>query len=349
MNEAESRCEPGLILRILKTLMYCRVRNMRLTLVGIGRLLIGTKRQADAEGGSMALESARLAEVLEVLKWLHAKGAVKEKEGFWELSEGASAQCSDRDNDRGKIAAEKIKIAQKAARFLKHIPFIRLVGICGTVATGNARENSDIDFFVITKKGRIWTARVLVMAVLEMLGKRKKPHIFKDRICLNYFVADDEASLEARFKDLYSAYEFAKMIVLIDKDGAHQKFIKANHWIKEYLPELSWWQEEDGSLGAEGELDPVALRRDSDSGLQKALENLLEGTLGDRIEDLLGKMQSGRIERKHEKEEGGEVYWGADALIFHPKPKGKFFAKMYKEMVEGKRGEIRQLLGNLKF
>ena len=336
MDYEEQKYDPKLVLRIIKTLMYCRVRKMGLTLVGIGRLLVGMKQSARNTEQEEKTEDSGLSEVFRTLEWLKAKRIVREKEGVWEWA----GSLDDYNAACGKICARKIKIAKKAARYLRHIPFIRMVGICGTVATGNAKENSDIDFFVITKRDRIWSARIFVMAVLEVMGIRKKPHAFTDRICLNHFVADEEKSLEVKFKDLYSALEFARMIILINKDGTHERFIRANSWMKEYLPELDWWEE---GQAAESSAPITGLSTEG-SRMQEAGEKLLSGKTGDRLEQMLGVKQAGRIERKHVWEDNGEVYWGSDALVFRPKPKGTSFAAEYKAMLEGHREEIRKLL-----
>lgn len=39
---------------------------------------------------------------------------------------------------------------------------------------GEAGENSDIDLFIIAKKGNLWTARFLTTLLTSMLGLRRR-------------------------------------------------------------------------------------------------------------------------------------------------------------------------------
>jgi predicted nucleotidyltransferase len=53
-------------------------------------------------------------------------------------------------------------------------PQIHMVALCNSRAMGEADENSDIDLFIITKKGNLWTARFLVTALTSLLGVRRR-------------------------------------------------------------------------------------------------------------------------------------------------------------------------------
>jgi len=57
---------------------------------------------------------------------------------------------------------------------LELFPQILLVALCNSRAMGEADENSDIDLFIIAKKGNLWTVRFIVTALTSMLGVRRR-------------------------------------------------------------------------------------------------------------------------------------------------------------------------------
>lgn len=61
-----------------------------------------------------------------------------------------------------------------ALRLLELFPQIFLIALCNSRAMGEADENSDIDLFIIARKGNLWTARFIVTALTSMLGVRRR-------------------------------------------------------------------------------------------------------------------------------------------------------------------------------
>lgn len=58
-------------------------------------------------------------------------------------------------------------------RLLELFPQILLIALCNSRAMGETDENSDIDLFIIAKKGNLWTVRFIVTALTSMLGVRR--------------------------------------------------------------------------------------------------------------------------------------------------------------------------------
>jgi predicted nucleotidyltransferase len=139
---------------------------------------------------------------------------------------------------REKFSQEKMEIADRAAKFIKLIPTVKFVGVTGSVAAGNAEKGDDIDFFIISASGWLWTTRFLVTLILDLIGKRRRPDDkeTKDKICLNLFV--DETSLDVFDHNLFTAYELFQLKPLVDKNNIYQKLIAANSWVKSYLPNV---------------------------------------------------------------------------------------------------------------
>jgi hypothetical protein len=89
-------------------------------------------------------------------------------------------------------------------------------------------ENSDIDYFVITKADYLWIVRSLFVLFrrVGLLGSRKL-------FCFNYMIDDEH--LQTQHQSIYIATEIATLIPMYH-DGVHEDFLKANSWMLEYYP-----------------------------------------------------------------------------------------------------------------
>ncbi|MCX6743503.1 MAG: hypothetical protein NT116_04670, partial [Candidatus Parcubacteria bacterium] len=81
---------------------------------------------------------------------------------------------------RYNIAAKKYKLALRVIRLFKLLPFIKLVAVCNSLAFSNAKEESDIDFFIIVTKGRLWSVRLVLICLITILGLRPPKDKAKD-------------------------------------------------------------------------------------------------------------------------------------------------------------------------
>lgn len=153
---------------------------------------------------------------------------------------------------REKWSREKLKKAERVAEFLKIVPWVKMVGVTGSLALLNSDKNDDIDILIVSEKNRLWLTRLLVTLLVELLGERRRPPKIdsslltnyrtcdnlstRNKICLNMFLDEDHLMVPKKEQDLYSAHEVAQMRPLWDKDNTYQKFLAANQWVKNYLP-----------------------------------------------------------------------------------------------------------------
>jgi hypothetical protein len=127
------------------------------------------------------------------------------------------------------LAREMLGTAGKIAALLSRFPYIRGVGVSGSLSKQYADEGSDIDLFIITARNRLWVGRTF----LHLLKKLSFLIGREDWFCMNYFV--DEAALEIPEKNLYTAIE---IVTLIPMQGtlAFLSFGAANSWTEQVLP-----------------------------------------------------------------------------------------------------------------
>jgi predicted nucleotidyltransferase len=152
----------------------------------------------------------------------------KQKNGFYYLNDDSLVQ---QRIERQKIADRKWKKIRRIVFWLQMVPFVRAVGVSGSLAINNTRRESDLDLFIVAQKGHIWTVRGLLMALTQLIGQRRHGQIVDNKVCLNWFVTNE--SLELGLKNMSRAHFCAQLTPLW---GDFSGFFTANQWMKEYLP-----------------------------------------------------------------------------------------------------------------
>jgi hypothetical protein len=168
---------------------------------------------------------------------------------------------------------------------LRIVPFLRMVAVCNNLAFGKVDGRSDIDLFVIAKRGRLFIVRIFVTFLLHVMGVRRHGKRVAGRFCLSFFVDEDGMDMKeiAIDNDIYLAFWVRTMLPVID-DGVSEEFLDKNEWVKRYFEEDF---EMDGSrvIGSCGFLSRI-------------FGWILGGWFGDRIEGVLRKWQMGRAKKK---------------------------------------------------
>jgi hypothetical protein len=124
------------------------------------------------------------------------------------------------------------KLLPKAAKigaFLYRFPYVRAVGISGSLSKNYADEKADIDFFIITKANRLWIARTILHLFKKLTFLAGRQHFY----CMNYLI--DEEALAIPERNIYTA---AEVITLLPVAGSNvtNKFFETNSWVKKWFP-----------------------------------------------------------------------------------------------------------------
>jgi hypothetical protein len=302
MNDAENIRK-----NILATIIYYDILNFPLTSFEVWKYMIV---EAKLPSGKFSFHCP-LGEIVEALDSDELKNNIEEFRGFYFLRGRKDLVGRRIQNDKNSIV--KFEIAEKTARWLKYIPFVRMIAVTGTLAMKNCEKDSDIDFFVVLGKERIFTGRLFATAMVHLLRKRRYGEKIKNRICLNYFITT--GSLEIERQDLFAANEYSFIYPLFGLD-VFQKFCETNlDWIKKFKPN---WELP--------ELKPARYFVESSkfsSSVQKAGESLINLFWGDRIESWLKKKQIARIKRNPLTQKlGAYIEYSDKNLIFLPEPQG---------------------------
>ncbi len=145
----------------------------------------------------------------------------------WPLTQQEARRWAIREQ-RESYAREKLIKAKEIVFTLSRLPTILAIFLTGSVATGNARKNADLDLLIVTYPYSLWITRLFVVLYLKF----KK--IYQNLICPNIFL--DANHLEISEKNLYTAHEILQAKCLYDKNNIYKLWLSKNSWTKNYLP-----------------------------------------------------------------------------------------------------------------
>lgn len=136
---------------------------------------------------------------------------------------------------------ESIKKIQKIVSYVtivSNFPQIKLIGLSGTMAMMNVKENDDIDLFIITAKNRLWTGRLIALFLAQVYGLRRtrKMKKAKDKVCLNLFFDEKDLKVPEFKKTEYIAREILQMKPVYVKNNIYDELLRENRWIYNFFP-----------------------------------------------------------------------------------------------------------------
>jgi len=224
---------------ILQTLAYSDIFDYPLTADELCRFLVVPSCAHDVEQCAAAMENIAF------------------RDGYYYLA-GRDEIVKLRKN-RAAVSQRVYARAVAYGRILGTLPFVRMVALTGSLAMLNLSRNPDMDFMLVTKHGRVWTARAFAI----LLGKIAR--LFGDTICPNLIIS--ERALEWPLHDLYSARELCQMIPITGND-IYLRLFSANSWVESFLPNAI----------------PKTSEFLINSEVWRMAEFPLQGTLGDKLE-----------------------------------------------------------------
>ncbi|QQS16033.1 MAG: hypothetical protein IPK84_01585 [Candidatus Moraniibacteriota bacterium] len=285
---------------ILETVAYYDAFDYPLTEFEVWKFLL----VSDGEGREM--ESVPFRMIRETLEGTYLRKRLGRERGFVFLH--GREKLVPLRLKRQKRADWNIRGARRIASILRFFPFVRMVGLTGSLSMKNADRGSDWDFFIVLRSGYIWTGRATVTALLHLLGLRRHGDHIAHRACLNFWVTT--RSLEIRLKDIFSSSEYFFIIPFFG-EAVFRKFQTSNEWMRRFRPHFRV-----------ASLPHTLLLRDTPlARLSRAIGEIFLVGIG--IEFLLRRLQKRKIAanpKTHTSE--GIIEATDDALIFLPHPRG---------------------------
>ncbi|HEY1164656.1 MAG TPA: hypothetical protein VGE90_05795 [Chitinophaga sp.] len=200
-----------------------------------------------------------------------------DKQLIWRLGRFYSLrndpQLEQRRLNGNMLAVRRLKLARRIARVLAWCPYIRGIGISGSLSKNVAHEGSDYDFFIITAANRLWIARTFQHFFVKTFSWLRLRYF----CCLNYYI--DEQALEIEERNIFTATEVVTLLPACGK-RSFQNFAAANQWAHDFIPNAVFRK--------------VPAREISSWPLKRCLEWVLNNRLGDRLDNALMKYFSKR-------------------------------------------------------
>ncbi|MBE0672428.1 MAG: hypothetical protein IH588_17775 [Anaerolineales bacterium] len=276
---------------ILETLAYSDVFDYPLTLDELHRFLTTSATQ------------------IEIQEQVADMKSVSALEGYYFLAGRSEIVLIRQQRERDSHKAYRRALFY--GRILGGLPFIRMVALTGSLAMLNLTTNRDMDYMLVAKPGRVWTARAFALLLARIA------HLIGDVICPNVIVSGN--ALEWSAKNLYTAHEFAQMIS-VSGGGAFNALRVVNSWIKDFLPNI--------------DTDPSPL--DSRSSLHRRFQFILECPLDGKFGDVLEAWEMNRKIARFKKQAnyGAETNFSADVCQGNFNHHSLWTLKAYTERLE---------------
>lgn len=290
---------------ILKTLIYYDIFNFPLKAWEIHKWLISKK--------------TNLQQVEKTLKKLGKGTSIMNQGDYWFLS-GRKGMVKQR-LEKKKVSKKHLQTAKYISMLFKIIPWIKLVGVSGSLSMMGSIKKDDIDLFIVTSDNRIWISRLLLILLTSLTGRRRKRRekILQahGKICINLIL--EESNLAQKKKNIYLAHEVLQMSLLWQRDEIYSRFLHTNDWAFKYLP--NW---KSGVL---------------DKGKRGRVKGKVE--LGNGFVDWLEELAK-KLQLKIMDSPSGSERIENGALYFHPEDKGVKILEEYKKKVLGLNKPITQ-------
>ena len=177
---------------------------------------------------------------------------------------------------------------------VRAIPFVRMVALSGSLAHLNAEDEADLDLFLVTKPGRVWSVTVTALIVARLMGWRRQ-------LCLNYVVS--ERALLVGPADLFCANQIVHLQPLDGHDVYHM-FLDSNRFIERFYPNF--------------QPKAPAAAVHARSPLARAAETVLDWTVGPLYERLCRFVYGRHLRRRaHTWRSRDQVRLEAECLKLH--------------------------------
>jgi hypothetical protein len=161
--------------------------------------------------------------ILENLKKRHL---INYYEGYYFI--GADNWVVDKRIEENKRADRRMKAARIFTRIISNFPYVRAVFISGSLSKHVMKNDSDIDFFIVTESGRLWFCKALLTIFKRIVLVNSHRNF-----CLNYFIDTNTLSIPDR--NVYTATEIAFLLPMYNY-LLYRRFLDANRWYRYDYP-----------------------------------------------------------------------------------------------------------------
>ncbi|MDG1949414.1 MAG: hypothetical protein P8J32_01165 [bacterium] len=181
---------------------------------------------------------------------VHSSAFLREKlqmyQGFYvpqgRCAESLVAQRLERHVD----AERKYRLLHRAARYFQLLPAVRASAAVNTMALWSTARSSDIDLFIVTRPGYIWSSRFWLVLPFLFMGHRPTHHEeegeeVEDPFCFSFFSSQNDLQMGKLCldRDPYMAFWVKSVVPVFDRDASFEQFHDLNRWASTLFPNVS--------------------------------------------------------------------------------------------------------------
>jgi len=231
--------------------------------------------------GNLPIKSS-LSCILVALEDLEKEEIIFNSDGYYSIDKQTKNWVLKRKEANG-LARKKTKQALWVGRFIYKFPFVRFVGISGSLSKGYADAKSDFDFFIVTAENRLWICRTILHLFKKMTFLAGQ----QNKFCMNYFI--DINSLEIEEQNQFTAIELSSLIPVSGHDISI-KLKSDNEWVNNFLP--------NGYVGFSNEKREI---NDNKNRTKNVFEFFLNYLFPTKLNELLMRLTDKKWRKKWEK------------------------------------------------
>src|SRR5262249_28167391 len=152
------------------------------------------------------------------------QSVVEFRDGFF-FPAGRAALIDER---RRREARSRAFLAQhqRLLDLVCAVPFTRLVALSGSIAHMNLECDGDLDLFIVTRAGYVWSTAVAILVLARLMRRRRI-------VCANFVIGDSHLWLEQQ--DLFTANQVIHLKPLIGA-ATLLEILAANPFIARFYP-----------------------------------------------------------------------------------------------------------------
>jgi predicted nucleotidyltransferase len=105
-----------------------------------------------------------------------------------------------------------------------------MIWVGNSISMNAWTPDSDIDLFIITSPNKLWTVRILITLIFQILWVRKTSSKHAGRFCLSFFATENalDFSSFAIENDVYLYFRILYFKPILNFDNTYENFIEAN-------------------------------------------------------------------------------------------------------------------------
>ena len=192
-------------------------------------------------------------------------GLLQVSEGYYGV--GNMEQMVARRRASEKKAQDMLSLAYENGQFIERFPFVTSVFLSGSISKNVMHEQSDIDYFILAKHGRVWMS-MLLLKLYKKIALRKQSEYF----CMNYFLSDREMKIAE--ESMFTAVEIASLLPVSEAD-LKKSLVEQNPWVKKTLPNHPFLCE---NSSVQGRSKGLVIR---------SFESVFSGWIGGRLDQFI--------------------------------------------------------------